>query len=426
MEITPLIWDAYGNDQYTNRISAFASLDSHTLPRPNYHPTWHYIGEDFLKTNLFVKCVLKSKFQVKLSNLAYQLIFNYLSSNQLMLFAAIINDRIDLVKVNTTHNMNSTIDLKGYYIDTSTLQYRIMKDISLGVPGKGSIKGNKYGEVPDFHTHELFGSLLANIVLKNTLVKAATQTQTISRDFFSTENVMKTSRTSEKNRKSTCTADLNEPSVLFGTFTNTHEGLISMDMNDDSSLCAAGFQDSCVRIWNLNPSRNELDFSQAQSMGKQAWAYTTYVEPVSGDNSSHGTPGAGRITLENVLLYRNQYERFVRTATDGNSETDKQPLRSKYTVQELRGHCGPIYSIDIDKSDSNISPGSAVTPRLVVSGSSDDSIRLWDLKLNQCVGKYATQTAAWAVSFAPLGYFFASGHMDRTVRLFNTGTWVWS
>jgi len=135
-----------------------------------------------------------------------------------MLFAAIINDRIDLVKVNTTHNMNSTIDLKGYYIDTSTLQYRIMKDISLGVPGKGSIKGNKYGEVPDFHTHELFGSLLANIVLKNTLVKAATQTQTISRDFFSTENVIKTSRTSEKNRQSTCTADLDEPSILFGTF----------------------------------------------------------------------------------------------------------------------------------------------------------------------------------------------------------------
>jgi len=58
--------------------------------------------------------------------------------------------------------------------------------------------------------------------------------------------------------------------------------------------------------------------------------------------------------------------------------------------------------------------------RLVVSSSSDETIRLWDTSVRQCVGKYACLSTAWDVSFGPLGYYFAAACMDNTMSVYST------
>ncbi len=61
--------------------------------------------------------------------------------------------------------------------------------------------------------------------------------------------------------------------------------------------------------------------------------------------------------------------------------------------------------------------------QLVVSGSHDHSIRLWDLGTRQCVARlYGNPSEVWAVAFAADGQGIVSGAKDGTVRLWPTNT----
>ena len=78
-------------------------------------------------------------------------------------------------------------------------------------------------------------------------------------------------------------------------------------------------------------------------------------------------------------------------------------------ISEFRGRRAPVYGISQDKSG-----------KLIISGSSDETIRLWDKSLGQCVGIYTALSPVWDVSFGPIGYYFAAANMDRTVGLYAT------
>ncbi len=67
--------------------------------------------------------------------------------------------------------------------------------------------------------------------------------------------------------------------------------------------------------------------------------------------------------------------------------------------------------------------GIAVAPngQLVVSGSHDHSIRLWDFGARQCVARlYGNPSEVWAVAFAAHGQGIISGAKDGTVRIWTT------
>ena len=58
--------------------------------------------------------------------------------------------------------------------------------------------------------------------------------------------------------------------------------------------------------------------------------------------------------------------------------------------------------------------------RLVLSCSADETIRLWDTAVSQCVGRYNCVCPSWDVSFNPLGYYFASANQDKTATMYAT------
>ncbi len=73
----------------------------------------------FLSTNPFLQSVLKEKFIIQISNLSFSLLSHYLAENDLVLIAAIINDKIEFEK-SKFHETYPNIDsnellfVKGY------------------------------------------------------------------------------------------------------------------------------------------------------------------------------------------------------------------------------------------------------------------------------------------------------------------------
>ena len=90
------------------------------------------------------------------------------------------------------------------------------------------------------------------------------------------------------------------------------------------------------------------------------------------------------------------------------------PVQQKI-ITILRGHGSDIY--DLKTSPTNNS--------LLLSASVDESVRLWNLETFACVaifaGHHGHREAVLSVSWHPLGKKFASGGMDKSVRLWDIG-----
>ena len=184
-------------------------------------------------------------------------------------------------------------------------------------------------------------------------------------------------------------ANAADPSVLFATVTNSYGGLISMDINHSITQAATGSRDSCVRIWRLgDDSSSSTSDWWTGSAGKEA-------------------EGSGR----------DFSEVFPATNESGSTFSKKlrsAPPQSMYSsataALELRGHRMSVFGVN----------QCVTTDRLVLSSSADESIRLWDLKIRQCVGKFCCLSIPWSVKFSPIGYYFASANADKTGTVFST------
>ena len=179
--------------------------------------------------------------------------------------------------------------------------------------------------------------------------------------------------------------DALDPSVIFSTITNAGEGMTCLHISRGVSRAAAGFTDSSLRVWSLN----EKDESAPKfgNLLSDKWTMTD-VSPAIPTKSSSSV-GAGNSNGN----------------SNGNGNNKKASLRD---VLELHGHSKPIYGV-CQSSDEEC--------RLVLSCSADETIRLWDTSVAQCVGKYHCIGPTWGVSFSPLGYYFAAANQVSQLSL---------
>ncbi|KAI0307877.1 TFIID and SAGA subunit [Multifurca ochricompacta] len=159
------------------------------------------------------------------------------------------------------------------------------------------------------------------------------------------------------------------PSICAYTLYDTHEGSPCCTFSQDTSLMAAGFEESYIRLWNLKG------------------------EPLNG--------------LQSEFQLNN-----IRDTSSLNSLREKggSPTR------KLIGHSGPVYSLAFDPVS-----GSAAPPKYLLSGSADGTARLWSMDtMTNVVAYRGHQNPVWDVDWSPMSIYFTTASRDRTARLWST------
>ncbi|KAM4770951.1 TAF5-like RNA polymerase II p300/CBP-associated factor-associated factor 65 kDa subunit 5L [Rhinophrynus dorsalis] len=155
--------------------------------------------------------------------------------------------------------------------------------------------------------------------------------------------------------------------ICFYAFYNTDQLLNTSEISPDSKLLAAGFDNSCVKLWSLRSNKLR-------------------AEPQRVDVS--------RIRLACDILDEEEIE-------DEN--------QAGAEVKILRGHSGPVYSTCFLSQSSGL-----------LSCSEDTSIRFWDLEnFTNTVLYQGHAYPVWDLDVSSCNLFFASGSHDRTARLWS-------
>jgi WD40 repeat protein len=209
-------------------------------------------------------------------------------------------------------------------------------------------------------------------------------------------------RTSGGTRKDATSSQLTrgvalEPSIVFATVTHAYEGMTCLDINPTVTQMVSGHRDSCVRVWRLNPS-------EGPHFGRYLKTHDSGGDWVM----KEVLPKTKRMMQEEASRRANMgHKRSGGASYSGNLGGGQYPML------ELRGHSQAVYGVSQD-----ISRGGS--DRLILSSSADETIRLWDTAVSQCVGRYNCVSPAWAVAFSPVGYHFASGNQDHTGTVYAT------
>ncbi|KAH6923244.1 hypothetical protein HPB50_025457 [Hyalomma asiaticum] len=159
------------------------------------------------------------------------------------------------------------------------------------------------------------------------------------------------------------------PSICFYTFLNSYRGVTVAEISEDSTLLAAGFGDSSIRVWTLTPNK------------------------LKGMRSAHELETIDKDAED--VLYRMMDD------------------RSAVDMRILLGHSGPVTAVSFSPDHLYL-----------LSSSEDATIRLWSLLTWTNVVCYRGHCfPIWDVRFSPHGFYFASCGHDRTARLWSTDSY---
>ncbi|KAM9712054.1 TAF5-like RNA polymerase II p300/CBP-associated factor-associated factor 65 kDa subunit 5L [Dama dama] len=152
--------------------------------------------------------------------------------------------------------------------------------------------------------------------------------------------------------------------ICLYAFYNTEQLLNTAEVSPDRRLLAAGFDNSCIKVWS--PRSKKLNSEPRQ------------------------------VDVSHIHLARDVPE---------EDEDDSAGLEMKV----LRGHCGPVYG-------TRFLPDSSA----LLSCSEDTSIRYWDLgSFTNTVRYQGHAYPVWDLDISPHSLYFASGCHDRTARLWS-------
>ncbi len=142
----------------------------------------------------------------------------------------------------------------------------------------------------------------------------------------------------------------------------------------------SGSLDRTVRLWNLDEG-----VCEAVLTGETSDVNAVAVSP----DGTIAASGCGAIML-------------------GENRVRIWDLRSKAPARDLTGHQGEVSAVAIHARRG-----------LVVSGSADATVRLWELETGRCLATEPTSGAAFCIAVSADGRRAAAGTYDRRVFLWD-------
>lgn len=394
IEVAKEFWNCWSNDHrllYPEELSYLSMLTS-TNKETELNPN---------QITDFLTAVRTSKYVIKISSFSYDLLTSFLVRNDVKIIASIINEHIIFER---HHLPPSTIMkpviLQGYrkVLNGRESSSFSLPPVSWAVPGTlneirnsslfSSFEDQFKASMPDTKTDKIYSAWIDHLIRPKLLLDDSTKPTPSSSSSSSQPHHHHHHHhsTNHSNSHNPSKGQAEDPSVIFATMTNTYDGSICLNITPDLTQAAAGFQDSCVRAWRLDWKKNDQT-ARARAHRFQSKSKSNAFDEVL-PQAQRGTLREPSSTMLDPL---------------NNSIADSPP------VLQLRGHRGPVYSID--QTDSG---------RLIISGSADETVRLWDTDLARCVGKYCIDSPVWDTAFGPFGYYFAVAAMSRSLQLFST------
>ncbi|KAB0396368.1 hypothetical protein E2I00_005580, partial [Balaenoptera physalus] len=190
--------------------------------------------------------------------------------------------------------------------------------------------------------------------------------------------------------------------ICFYAFYNTEQLLNTAEVSPDSKLLAAGFDNSCIKLWSLRSKKlksepHRVDVSRIHLAcdileKESAWKIPTKHDILW---QTHFLISPHRIANARLM--------------PRNLQPDDEDDNAGTEMRVLRGHCGPVYSTRFLADSSGL-----------LSCSEDMSIRYWDLgSFTNTVLYRGHAYPVWDLDISPHSLYFASGSHDRTARLWS-------
>ncbi|XP_077997297.1 transcription initiation factor TFIID subunit 5-like [Glandiceps talaboti] len=326
--------------------------------------------KDHMKSNELMTNFRSSKFTIKMSRDSYQLLKRYLQDKQQSVLLDILQEHLYIDVFDGMPRSKQQIDATAGALtgaarreaNKTKVFYGLLKEPDINLPieeddevGEGEDKPKKKKVKKD-----------SQLGKKNKPDPNAPPQTRIPLPELRDIDKMEKALSLRESLKRVTVGPENLPSICFYTFLNSQHGLSSVEISEDSSLVAAGFADSIVRIWPLTPRK---------------------LRAVKGPDDLATIDKDADDVLERIM--------DDRTAADSRT---------------LLGHSGPVYS-------------SSFTPdrTMLLSCSEDGTVRLWSLQMYVNLVCYKGHNyPVWDVQFGPYGYYFVSAGHDKTARLWAT------
>ncbi len=212
-----------------------------------------------------------------------------------------------------------------------------------------------------------------------------------------------------------------------------HQGWVwTVAFSPDSRLLASGADDCLIKLWTLaQPGHCQT------LVGHQGWIWAVAFSPdgrwlasASGDCTLRLWDVATG-TCECVFQGHESWVRALAFSPDGqrlisgslDTTVRIWDIQTGACLQVLQEHQQAVLSVAVAPPLANPEPGRfspEVQGELIVSGSQDNTVRVWDAQTGRCVNRLQGHaTRIWSVAVHPNGRLLLSGSNDSMLKLWN-------